>query len=71
MTTRTFGVDGMSCSHCQATVTEALGSVPGVERAEVSLEEGRSTVTYDPGRATFEQLAEAVEEAGYRLVEAT
>ena len=69
MTTRMLGVEGRSCRHCQAAVGEALRSVPGVETAEVRLEEGRSTVTYDPAQAPFEKLREAVDEAGYRLVE--
>jgi copper chaperone len=58
MTTRMLGVEGSSCRHCQAAVAEALRSVPGVETAEVSLEEGRSTVTYDPAQAPFEKLRE-------------
>jgi copper chaperone len=55
-------IEGMSCNHCKATVEKALRSVPGVVRAEVSLEQGRATVE---GEAPVERLLEAVREEGY------
>jgi copper chaperone CopZ len=38
-----LGVGGMTCDDCVVHVTEALESVPGVEKAEVDLA-GRSAV---------------------------
>jgi copper chaperone len=68
MRTATFGVVGMTCEHCRAAVTRALQGVPGVASAQVDLERGEATVTYDPDTATESAMAAAVEEAGYRLV---
>lgn len=65
MTTRTLAIDGMTCSHCKMTVTKALLSVEGVEHAEVSLEENRAEVEFDPQRASIEALVRAVDEEGY------
>ncbi|RIH85555.1 Copper chaperone CopZ [Meiothermus luteus] len=58
----TLKIEGMSCNNCVRHVTEALKKVAGVERVEVSLEEGRATVS---GSAPVEKLIEAVEEEGY------
>ncbi|MCS7057828.1 MAG: heavy-metal-associated domain-containing protein [Meiothermus sp.] len=58
----TLKIEGMSCNNCVRHVTEALKKVAGVERVEVSLEEGRAIVV---GSAPAERLIEAVEEEGY------
>lgn len=55
-------IEGMSCNNCVRHVTEALKNVQGVEKVEVSLQEGRATVT---GTAPLEKLIEAVQEEGY------
>jgi copper chaperone len=56
-------VEGMTCNHCVMTVKKALSRVPGVERAEVSLERGEALVE---GNADPQALIQAVEAEGYR-----
>ncbi|MFN4070732.1 MAG: heavy-metal-associated domain-containing protein [Thermus caldifontis] len=56
-------VEGMTCNHCVMAVKRALMKVPGVERAEVSLERAEALVE---GKADPEALIRAVEEEGYR-----
>ncbi|WP_117238056.1 CopZ family metallochaperone [Thermus sediminis] len=56
-------VEGMTCDHCAKAVKEALLRVPGVERAEVYLEQGEALVE---GKADPGTLVRAVEEEGYR-----
>lgn len=60
--TTTIRVDGMTCMHCVGAVTRALEKVPGVTKAEVSLEQKRATVTGDTDPAA---LVAAVKEEGY------
>ncbi len=55
-------VTGMTCEHCVRAVTKALESVPGVEKAEVTLKPGGAVVH---GEADPEQLIAAVREEGY------
>jgi copper chaperone len=55
-------IEGMRCNNCVRHVTEALKKVAGVEQVEVSLQEGRATVS---GTAPVEKLIEAVREEGY------
>jgi copper chaperone len=55
-------IEGMSCNNCVRHVTEALQKVGGVEKVEVSLQEGRAKVT---GTVPVEKLIAAVQEEGY------
>ncbi|MEX2114667.1 MAG: heavy metal translocating P-type ATPase [Pirellulales bacterium] len=69
MTRVELPVEGMTCNNCVRHVTEALEAVPGVTHAEVSLENKRAVVDVDDGAAGREQLAAAVQKAGYRVPE--
>ena len=69
MTTTTLKVKGMTCGHCVRSVTQALESQDGVQRAEVDLESGRARVEHDPARVTPAQLADAVMDEGYEAEE--
>jgi copper chaperone CopZ len=55
-------VTGMTCMHCVGAVTRALQAVPGVDKAEVSLEEKQAVVT---GNADPAALVAAIKEEGY------
>ena len=68
MSQTSFTVTGMTCSHCVNAVTEEVGRVDGVEGVAVDLESGRVTVTGEG--FTDEQIAAAVDEAGYQLADA-
>jgi len=72
-TTTAYGVDGMTCGHCVASVTEEIGLIPGAENVTVELVTGgTSHVTVTSADALDRALiAAAVEEAGYELVAAS
>ena len=54
----------MTCDHCVAAVTRALGQCRGVASVQVDLAAGRAVVTGEQLNA--EELIAAVESAGYR-----
>lgn len=58
-------VGGMSCGGCVKSVTGVLLALPGVAKAEVSLEKGEAAVDYDPALIGREQMAAAVADAGF------
>ncbi|MFB6069986.1 MAG: heavy-metal-associated domain-containing protein [Halanaeroarchaeum sp.] len=58
----TLTVTGMSCEHCEQTVTEALEGVPGVTAASADRESDRAVVE---GDADIDRLVAAVDDAGY------
>ena len=69
-TTSTYAVAGMTCGHCVSAVTEEVSALPGVTNVAVDLVAGAISsvsVTSDAG-LDREQVAEAVDEAGYELV---
>jgi copper chaperone CopZ len=66
MTTSTWTVTGMTCAHCVKAVTEEVAAIEGVEDVQVELETGTVTVIAPTG-PTREQMAAAVDEAGYAL----
>ncbi|MBW7652190.1 copper chaperone CopZ [Anoxybacillus sp. ST4] len=63
--TITLQVQGMTCGHCKAAVTNALQELDGVSRVEVHLQEGTVDVDYDETKVSVEKLKEAIEEQGY------
>ena len=68
MTEKIYTVAGMTCEHCVSAVSSEVGRVEGVEKVGVDLASGQVTVTGD-GFAD-EQIRDAVDEAGYALVDA-
>ena len=40
MATSTYGVTGMTCGHCVASVTEEISKLPGVREVNVDLVSG-------------------------------
>ncbi|MFF7731855.1 MULTISPECIES: cation transporter [unclassified Streptomyces] len=66
MPATTYAVSGMSCGHCKATLTEAIGELTGVSGVEVDLGSGHVTVT-SAAEPDDDAIAEVVDEAGYEL----
>lgn len=59
-------VEGMTCQHCVASVTEEVAELPGVTDVSVDLASGTLRVTSDVPLAQ-DDVAGAVAEAGYAL----
>ena len=68
MTEKTYIVTGMTCQHCVNAVSSEVGGIGGVQGVEVDLAGGRVTVSGEG--FTDEQVAAAVDEAGYALADA-
>jgi Cu+-exporting ATPase len=60
-------IQGMTCGACVRRVERALQRVRGVESAAVNFVTQRASVRFDPARVGREQLARAVEAAGYEV----
>ena len=67
MKTSTFGVMGMMCATCVGTVEGAIKELPGIKDVSVNLTTERARVVYDPSQVSPEQIAKAVEGAGYQV----
>ncbi len=63
--TKTYVVQGMTCGHCELSVTEAVQELAGVEHARADLHAG--TVVVRGQGFSDERVRSAVAEAGYEL----
>ena len=61
-------VSGMSCASCALNVEKSLNKLEGVEDAHVNIGTEKATVEYDPEKLKLPELENAVEEAGYSVV---
>lgn len=61
-------VDGIHCEHCQMSVFNALSNIYGIYIVNVSLFNGKVTVTYNPEYLTEESVVEAIEKIGYKVL---
>ena len=62
-----YVVQGMTCTHCVASVTEEVSDVAGVTRVDVDLAGGR--VAVHGAGIDEEAVVAAVAEAGYEVVD--
>ena len=65
MVEATLKIEGMSCRHCVMRVKKALDALPGVTGADVQV--GSAAVKYDEAKVKREEIAAAVEKAGYKV----
>ncbi|MGZ7497617.1 heavy-metal-associated domain-containing protein [Corynebacterium sp. ZY180755] len=63
--TKNYFVEGMTCEHCVASVTEEISEVVGTQGVDVDLETGRVTVTGED--FSDSDIEAAIKEAGYEL----
>jgi copper chaperone len=56
-------INGMSCGHCVARVTKALGALEGLEVDAVGI--GAAELRFDPTRRSIDEIVGAVRDAGY------
>ena len=65
----TLPIQGMTCASCVNRVEKALRSVKGVVKVNVNFATSRASVEYIPGDLAIRDLKQAVEEAGYEVLE--
>ncbi|MEU4117131.1 heavy-metal-associated domain-containing protein [Kitasatospora sp. NPDC028055] len=66
--TTVLTVDGMSCGHCERTVSAGLAAIPGVTEVVADAPSGRVTVaSAQPLETTA--VRSAVDAAGFTLVD--
>ena len=65
MITEQITIEGMTCGGCVASVERVLGRLP-IANGKVAI--GSAEVTYDETELTREQIADAIEGAGFEVV---
>ncbi|MCR2044304.1 heavy-metal-associated domain-containing protein [Anaerosalibacter massiliensis] len=64
---KTILIEGMSCGHCVKAVEEALKELDEIKSVNVNLEEKKADIEGDS--LDYNKIKEAIDEAGYRVVE--
>lgn len=60
-------IEGMTCGHCEMSVTKELAKLAGAKDIKVSATAGSAHLSVDEA-VTNTDIATAVEEAGYKLI---
>ncbi|WP_276956163.1 heavy-metal-associated domain-containing protein [Methanobrevibacter woesei] len=67
MDEKKINVVGMHCPSCVAAVELCMTDLDGVEEAKADFETNTVSVKYDSSKVTDDDLAGAVEEAGFKV----
>lgn len=65
METTIIKVEGMSCGGCVKSVTNVLTALPGVAKAEVSLDDKQARIEYEAGRVSIDDMKRVIVDAGF------
>ncbi|KAJ2817309.1 Cu(2+)-transporting P-type ATPase, partial [Coemansia furcata] len=60
-----LGVHGMTCQSCVKAIKGALGSLAGIESVEISLEDERADISYDPQTVGVSDIVKTIEDCGF------
>lgn len=61
-------IEGMSCQHCENRVRKSLESLGNVEIVEISAEKDEAKLKISE-EITIDQVKEAIEDAGYDVID--
>lgn len=61
-------ISGMACAGCSGAVQKALSKLEGVSSAKVDLAKKTAYVDYDTAKLTLQDLKNAVEASGYKVI---
>ena len=62
-------VEGMTCTGCENTVTNAIMELSGINHAKLSHTLGNAIVEFDGSKTNKEEIVNAINESGYKVVE--
>ena len=65
MATNVLNVPDISCGHCQATITNAVTPLDGVQAVNVDIPTRKVTVEYDPTIVGVDRMKEVLAEEDY------
>lgn len=68
MITKRFSIEGLHCANCALRAEKVLNKQPGVAAAVCNFASAEVQIKYDPKTTNAEQLAAAIDQAGYRLI---
>lgn len=67
MTTITVKAPDISCGNCVAHVEKDISALEGVSSVKAEVDSKLVTITYDEAKLSRDQIAEAMDDAGYPI----
>lgn len=64
-----LAVKGMTCSGCEAHITNSVGELEGVQTVEASYTNQTATIGYNPEKVDRDQIVAAINKTGYTVIE--
>ncbi len=61
----TLTAPDISCGHCVATITKAVGGLQGVSNVSADEQTKQVRVAYDPAQVSLAQIEATLDEEGY------
>ncbi|MGD9711407.1 MAG: heavy-metal-associated domain-containing protein [Thermomicrobiales bacterium] len=61
----TLDVPGINCGHCESTIREEVGALPGVSRVEPSNQTKTVVIDFEPAHVSLDTIRSTLAEAGY------
>ena len=68
MAQESLKVEGMTCQHCVETITEALGTIVGINKVAVDLDKKEVQVDYNGEKTNLQEISDKIVEVGFELV---
>jgi copper ion binding protein len=68
MKTEILNVKGMSCSHCERAINEAVGELEGVSDVRADVKSNTVTVSFFENIVTIEKIKDVISEEGYVVI---
>lgn len=65
MEAMTYTAPDISCEHCQRSIEQAVGALPGVQSVRVEIPSKKVDVSFDPAQVTPAQIEATLDEEGY------
>lgn len=65
----TLVVEGLTCTGCENHVESEVNKLDGILTVKASYEKGNTVVRYDNSKITKEQIIEAINRTGYKVME--
>jgi copper ion binding protein len=60
--------EGMSCSHCEKTITTEVGKIDGVKDVSANYKANIAKVTFDTDKTDIQEIKKAITEWGYNVI---
>lgn len=62
-----YRIGGMACGFCVASITKAIGRMPGVRSVHVNLAHEEALIEFDPGLVAPRKLEQTLNDLGYTV----